>query len=119
MHTKITVILIENLQCGDVGRTENHLVNPFDALDHLDALLLGKNRRALMFGDLLVGVYAHYYLIAKCFGLSQRIGMSEVHHVIASENRRRERIEVNLIISRVCASVIDSSQISSTQTNLH
>lgn len=97
MHTEITVILIENLECGDVGRTENHLVHPFDALDHLYALLLGEDRRALVFGDFLVGVYTHNYLIAKCFGLSKRIGMPEVYHVVAIENdtKRRERRKEN------------------------
>lgn len=112
MHTKITVILIENLECGDVGRTENHLVHPFDALDHLDALLLGKDRRAFVFGDFLVGVYAHNYLIAKCFGLSQRIGMPEVYHVVAIENdteREEKRIEVNLIISYLCIYFISTN----------
>jgi len=89
MHTEITVVLVEHIQCGHIRSTEHHLIHPFDALDHLDALLLGEDRWSLVLGDLLVGVNAHNYLIAKSLGLSQRIGMSEVYHIIAVEDGRR------------------------------
>jgi len=83
VNTEITVVLVEHLQCGHIRSTEHHLVHPFDALDHLDALLLGEDRWSLVLGDLLICVNSHNYFIAKCFGLSQGVGMSKVNHIIA------------------------------------
>lgn len=35
MHTKVAIVLIERLQCGDIWHIFDHLVDPLDALDHL------------------------------------------------------------------------------------
>lgn len=87
MDTEITVVLVKDLQSSNIGSTKHHLVHPLDALHHLDALLLGEDRRSLVLGDLLVGVDANNYFIAKSFGLSQGVGVSEVHHIVAVEER--------------------------------
>lgn len=96
MNTEITVVTIEHLQGSDIRSSEHHLIDPFDPLDHLDALLLGEDGRSLVLGDLLVGVNAHNYLVAKGFGLSQGIRVPKVHHIIAvGRNDKVQLVELS------------------------
>lgn len=59
MNAEVTVVLVQCLQCGDVGSSRYHFIHPLDGLYHLVPLLLGKHRGPLMLGNLLVSMHAH------------------------------------------------------------
>lgn len=53
VNTEVTVVLVQCLQCGDVGSSGHHFIHPLDGLYHLVPLLLGEHRGPLMLGNLL------------------------------------------------------------------
>lgn len=58
--------------------------------DRHQPLLFGENGRTFVLGDFLVGVYADDQVMAQGFGLSQRVGVTEVYHVEAVKEGRKK-----------------------------
>lgn len=52
MDAKVTVVLVQSLQGGDIGCSFDDLVNPLDGPHHLVAFLLGEHWRTLVSGNL-------------------------------------------------------------------
>ena len=94
MHTKLTIVLIQHLECCHIGWAQHHLIHPFNAFHHFNAFLFGKDGRTFVFGNFHIGMYAHDDFIAKHFGLSQRIGMTEVYHVVAAKKSEKNRFKI-------------------------
>eukprot|EP00048_Salpingoeca_helianthica_P006379 m.97768 g.97768 ORF g.97768 m.97768 type:complete len:394 (+) comp13989_c1_seq5:650-1831(+) len=84
MDAKVTAILVQGLERGDIGSPLHHLIHPLASTDHLVPLFLRHDRRALVRADLLIGVDAHNKIVAHELGLAQAVGMPKVHHIIAA-----------------------------------
>ena len=53
VYAKCTIVLLQSLECGHVGRVLHDLIDPFDRSDHFVALLFREHRRTFVLGDLL------------------------------------------------------------------
>lgn len=52
VHAEVSVVLVQGLQRGHVGRPFHNLIHPFNGTHHLVSLLLGEDWRTLVLCNL-------------------------------------------------------------------
>lgn len=79
MHTKITIIFVECLQCRNIWDSSHDLIHPLYTGNHFVPLFLSKHWRSLIFRNFLVIVHSNNQIMTQRLCLSQTIGVSKVH----------------------------------------